>query len=225
MLCSEYRACVVLSLSFQFFSRFLHSECRRSPEAKNHNAIFRSVCLGGLGKKKTLRHHNNAVNRKKSIRTFVRYTWLFSPFCTSHCVCYSSRTKRVKRHEKYKGVSSLTNSGEEETERLKKMRVYCKIYGVYEGFRVLEMFDPMVGKVWSSTGEFFPMYDPETNEIFECGFNSAFSTVVAYAEIDIKDFREKLKECAQEVIEKRVREAIEKASNEVAPLWMLAEFF
>lgn len=131
----------------------------------------------------------------------------------------------VKRHEKYKGVSSLTNSGEEETERLKKMRVYCKIYGVYEGFRVLEMFDPMVGKVWSSTGEFFPMYDPETNEIFECGFNSAFSTVVAYAEIDVKDFREKLKECAQEVIEKRVREAIEKASNEVAPLWMLAEFF
>ncbi len=103
------------------------------------------------------------------------------------------------------------------------MRVYCKIYGVYEGFRVLESFNPIVGKVWSATGEFFPMYDPETNEIFECGFNKSLSMIVAYAEIDIKDFREKLKEVAQEIIEKRVQEAIAKASNEVAPLWLIAE--
>lgn len=131
----------------------------------------------------------------------------------------------VKRHEKYKGVSSLTNSGEEETERMKKMRIYCKINGVYEGWRELEMFNSVVGKYWCKSGEFFPMYDPETNEIFQCGVNTSTNVIIAYLEVDAKEFRERLKECAQEVIEKRVREAIEKASNEVAPLWMTAGLF
>ena len=99
------------------------------------------------------------------------------------------------------------------------MQVYCSINGVYKGFRELESFNQEVAKAWSKTGQTFPMYDVDTVEIFECGFNAEAGLIVAYGEVSIEKFREKLEKAAQELIQARVQLAIAEASEDAARLY------
>lgn len=71
------------------------------------------------------------------------------------------------------------------------MRVYMHISNLYKGFRELEPFTEKLTSVWSKTGEIFPMYDPETLEIFECGFNTKYGEICAFAEVTMAEFRKK----------------------------------
>lgn len=73
------------------------------------------------------------------------------------------------------------------------MRIYMSIPNLYKGFRNLEPFCAELNGSWSKRGEIFPMYDPKTLEIFECGFNSNMGMIVAFAEIPMSEFRKKTK--------------------------------
>lgn len=103
-------------------------------------------------------------------------------------------------------------------------KIYCQIQGVYEGFRDLESFNSAVSRYWSARGEFFPMYDVDTSEIFECAFNAQEGFIVAYREVSVEEFRKRLEKAGNELIQARVRIAIDEASEEVARLYAACEF-
>lgn len=71
------------------------------------------------------------------------------------------------------------------------MRVYMCIPNLYQGFRELEPFCAELCSAWSKTGELFPMYDSKTLEVFECGFNTKYGIICAYAEVSVSEFRKK----------------------------------
>jgi hypothetical protein len=73
------------------------------------------------------------------------------------------------------------------------MRVYMSIPNLYQGFRELEMFCAVVNNAWSTTGQIFPMYDPETLEIFEVAFNTVHGALCAYDIVPFETFRKKTK--------------------------------
>lgn len=99
------------------------------------------------------------------------------------------------------------------------MKVFCFIPNEFKGFRDLERFSNEVSKAWSKKGEFFPMYDIDTCEIFECGFNAEYGSIVAYGSVSIEQFREKLETAAQELIQARVQIAIAEASEEASRIY------
>ncbi len=103
-------------------------------------------------------------------------------------------------------------------------RIYCYIPGVFKGFRELSSFRPEVSSVWSKTGEIFPMFDDETGEIFECGFNNEESVIVAYAEISAQEFRARLERIAHDVIFADVQKAMTEASKKASVLLSEAMF-
>lgn len=98
------------------------------------------------------------------------------------------------------------------------MKIFCNIREQYIGFRELESFNKVATSNWSKTGEFFPMYDLDTMEIFECAFNAQTGEIVAYATISIEQFRKRLEESAQELLKERVQRAIDEASKDVASI-------
>lgn len=106
-----------------------------------------------------------------------------------------------------------------------KTKVYCQIPGVFKGFRELSFFKKSVSDAWSKTGQFFPMYDDETGELFECAFNAEQGFIVAYAELDNKEFRKKLEKKAQELINMELTEAMIKASAKASEILKEAWFF
>lgn len=99
------------------------------------------------------------------------------------------------------------------------MKVFCCIPNEFKGFRDLERFSNEVSNAWSKTGEYFPMYDIDTCEIFECAFNAEYGAIVAYAPVSIEHFREKLEKAAQDLIQARVQLAIAEASEEAARIY------
>lgn len=99
------------------------------------------------------------------------------------------------------------------------MKIYMQIKGEYKGFRELESFNSIVSSAWSKTGQIFPMYDIETSEIFECGFNAEYGEIVAFATVSMERFREKLEKAAKELIQARVQLAIAEASAEASELY------
>lgn len=103
------------------------------------------------------------------------------------------------------------------------MKVFCFIPSVFKGYRDLQPFNNAANKAWSKTGEIFPMYDEISGEIFECGFNAEHCSIVAYNEISVEQFREKLQQAAQDLIQARVQAAIAEASAEAAELYRISE--
>lgn len=99
------------------------------------------------------------------------------------------------------------------------MQVYCYIKGLYKGFRDLEPFCREVSSSWSKTGQTFPMYDNETKEIFECGFNVSSGYVVAYAQVSMSEFRKKTESIAQKIINDNIAEAMKKASARIEDIY------
>lgn len=99
------------------------------------------------------------------------------------------------------------------------MQVFCTIKNQYEGFRELEKFNAAASVYWSKTGQIFPMYDIETAEIFECAFNAETGIIVAYATVSIEQFREKLEEIAQKLIQENVQKAIAEASEKASKIY------
>ncbi|MBE6771004.1 MAG: hypothetical protein E7547_02510 [Ruminococcaceae bacterium] len=104
------------------------------------------------------------------------------------------------------------------------LRVYCQIPEVYDGFRNLEKFNEVATSSWSPAGEFFPMYDPDTSEIFECAFNAQEGLIVAYKEISVEEFRARLQKSAEKLISARVQQAIIEASKEASRIYETIEF-
>lgn len=104
-------------------------------------------------------------------------------------------------------------------------RIYCNIEGVYKGFRTLDTFRPEVSFAWSKTGEIFPMFDEETGEIFECGFNNIRSEIVAYRDVSVSEFRNRLTKCAQDMLVEEARKAIFEASKKASVLLSEAMFY
>lgn len=104
-------------------------------------------------------------------------------------------------------------------------RVYCKIFGSYNGFRSLERFNEVVNNAWCEDPRFFVMYDPDTLEIFQCSFNKEESLIVAYAEVSVQEFRMRLSGAAESLIQKRTRQAILEASEEASRIYAEAEAF
>ena len=104
-------------------------------------------------------------------------------------------------------------------------RVYCKIFGSYNGFRSLERFSNVVNNAWCSDPRFFIMYDPDTLEIFQCSFNKEESLIVAYAEVSVQEFRMRLAGAAEQLIQERTRQAILEASEEASRIYAEAEAF
>lgn len=106
-----------------------------------------------------------------------------------------------------------------------KTKVYCQIPEVFKGFRELCFFKKVVSDSWCKTGQFFPMYDEDSGELFECAFNPDSGLIVAYAELDNKEFRKRLENKAQELINMELTEAIIKASAKASELLKEAWFF
>lgn len=104
------------------------------------------------------------------------------------------------------------------------MTVYCFVPGQFRGFRDLEMFCREATSAWSKNGQIFPMYDPETKEIFECAFNAESGYLVAYASVSMAEFRKRLEDVAQRMIKDAMYEAMQKASKAVADLYAEIEF-
>lgn len=104
-------------------------------------------------------------------------------------------------------------------------RIYCNIPGSFRGFRELETMSAVANQAWCERGEFWLMYDAETNEVFECAFNSEYSVIVAYREVSIEELRKRLSGAAQSLINARIQEAIEKASTEASAILAEAEKF
>ena len=104
-------------------------------------------------------------------------------------------------------------------------RIYCTIQGTFRGFRELESFSNIVNTAWSKDPRFFPMYDPETLEVFECSWNAEESLIVAFAEVPLKEFRMRLAGAAETLIKERTHEAIIKASGEASEIIAEAEKF
>lgn len=97
--------------------------------------------------------------------------------------------------------------------------------GDSQGWIELEQFDQLVFANWSNGISSFPMYSNETGDIFECGFNAAESEVVAYDIIQNDFFAKKVEKISEVLIQKRIREAIEEASPDVAKLLAIAAKF
>ncbi len=104
-------------------------------------------------------------------------------------------------------------------------RIYCTIQGTFRGFRELESFSNIVSEAWSEDPRFFPMYDPETLEIFHCSWNAEESSIVAYAEVSIEEFRKRLSGAAETLIKERIRKAMIEASAEASKILAEAEKF
>lgn len=104
-------------------------------------------------------------------------------------------------------------------------RIYCTIQGTFRGFRELESFSNIVNEAWSKDPRFFPMYDPDTLEIFECSWNEEESSIVAYAEVSLHSFRMRLAGAAETLIKERTRKAIIEASAEASEILAEAEKF
>ncbi len=99
------------------------------------------------------------------------------------------------------------------------MKVYCNIEGVYKGFRELQSFNPIVAQNWSKDVRIFPMFDIDTLEVFECGFNREFGDVVAFAEVPMNEFRRKVSAMAEKVMKQAISEAMKQASDDVVALY------
>ena len=104
-------------------------------------------------------------------------------------------------------------------------RIYCTIQGTFRGFRELESFSHIVNSAWSKDPRFFPMYDPDTLEVFECSWNAEESIIVAFAEVPLKEFRMRLAGAAEALIRERARKAIIEASAEASDILAEAERF
>lgn len=104
-------------------------------------------------------------------------------------------------------------------------RIYCTIQGTFRGFRELESFNNIVNNAWSTDPRFFPMYDPDTLEVFECSWNAEESLIVAFAEVPLKEFRVRLAGAAETLIKERTRKAIAEASEEASEIIAEAEKF
>ncbi|MBQ4604286.1 MAG: hypothetical protein IJB16_06760 [Clostridia bacterium] len=104
-------------------------------------------------------------------------------------------------------------------------RIYCTIQGTFRGFRELESFSNIVNEAWAKDPRFFPMYDPDTLEIFECSWNAEESVIVAFAEVSVKEFRMRLAGAADTLIKERTRKAIIEASSEASEIIAEAERF
>lgn len=104
-------------------------------------------------------------------------------------------------------------------------RIYCTARETFRGFRELESFNNIVNNAWSEDPRFFPMYDPDTLEIFDCSWNAEESLIVAYATVSIKEFRTRLSGAAETLIRERTREAMIKASEEASEIIAEAESF
>lgn len=99
------------------------------------------------------------------------------------------------------------------------MKVYCKIFEEYEGVRELQSFNPIVARNWSMHGKIFPMYDLETMEIFECGFNADSGWIVAYSPVSAKEFRRKIESISEKLLKEAIAEAVKTASEDVSALY------
>jgi hypothetical protein len=104
-------------------------------------------------------------------------------------------------------------------------RIYCTIQGTFRGFRELESFSHVVTNVWAKDPRFFPMYDPDTLEIFECSWNAEESSIVAYAEVSIDEFRKRLSGAAETLVKERIRNTMIEASEEASEILAEAEKF
>ena len=99
------------------------------------------------------------------------------------------------------------------------MKVYCLLKEEYRGYRDLQQFNPIVSMNWSMHGQLFPMYDLETMQIFECGFNVKESLIVAYSEITIEEFKRKISSISEKLIKSAISEAVREASESVSALY------
>lgn len=99
------------------------------------------------------------------------------------------------------------------------MKVFCNLIGDYRGYRELQQFNPIVSSNWSEHGQIFPMYDLDTMQIFECGFNAQESLIVAFAEISAEEFRRKISSISEKLIKSAIREAVKEASESVSALY------
>ena len=105
------------------------------------------------------------------------------------------------------------------------MKVFCRVEGVYQGVRNLASFKPEVSNAWCKSGEFFPVYDEETFEIFECGFNAKTGWIIAYREVSMQEFRQRLEKEAQRLIAMQIEEAMQRAKDEASALLKEAWYF
>jgi hypothetical protein len=63
------------------------------------------------------------------------------------------------------------------------------------------------------------MYDEDTMQIFECGFNAKESLIVAYSEISFEEFRRKIESISEKIIKSAISEAVKNASDSVSALY------
>lgn len=112
-----------------------------------------------------------------------------------------------------------TYDEKQKTKGSKKMRVYCMVEGQYKGYRELTSFNPIVSNNWSKEHKVFPMYDDQTMQIFECGFNAQESLIVAYAEISFNEFKRKIESLSEKIIKTAISEAVKEASDSVSALY------
>ena len=99
------------------------------------------------------------------------------------------------------------------------MEVYCKIYEEYQGVRELQSFNNIVNRNWSMHGKIFPMYDLETMEIFECGFNADTGWIVAFNAISAKEFRRKIESISEKLLKDAIAEAVKTATDDMSALY------
>lgn len=99
------------------------------------------------------------------------------------------------------------------------MKVYCLLRDEFRGYRDLRSFNPIVSTNWSTDSQIFPMYDEDTMQIFECGFNAKECLIVAYSEITIEDFRRKIESISEKIIKSAISEAVKNASDSVSALY------
>lgn len=104
-------------------------------------------------------------------------------------------------------------------------RIYCTIPETFRGFRELALMSAVANSAWCSTGEFWLMHDPETNEIFECAWNNKEGNIVAFREVPFAEFRMRLLGAAEQIISARIKQAIEKSAKETSELIAEAERF
>lgn len=87
----------------------------------------------------------------------------------------------------------------------------------------LEFFEGGVQEALSPQGKSFIAYDEEANKLYQVGFNIQMCQFVAYSEMSIKEFRSIMEARAKEIIEQKLREALESSYKELSELFM-AEF-
>lgn len=99
--------------------------------------------------------------------------------------------------------------------------VLFKVKGEPVRVEAVEEFDSVVYSVWSKDGSIFPVL-AQNGKIYEVGYNSQSSSIIAFSVVPVAEFRRRLTSAAERLYTQKMQEAALKAAEEVAALYSIA---